>query len=135
MTHPDFNEAAWIGRWPPPWNMWQRRRDRLTYPLSTELGGYGSIEERQSTLRRAYFDLAARAKHDPTASIQFKDSYLQVNANPVEAMAILREHPLIEPELKVSGRDELVGFRVLGVTFGETFKGLVARLAKLSIKD
>ena len=50
-------------------------------------------------------------------------------------MAILREHPLIEPGLEGSGRDESIGFRVLGKTFGATLKGLVARLAKLSIKD
>ena len=31
VTHPDFNEAAWIERlWPPPWNKWRQRRDRLT---------------------------------------------------------------------------------------------------------
>ena len=105
------------------------------YPPPTELGGYGSPEERQSALRRAYRNLAARAKHDPTASIQFKESYLQVNADPVEAMDILREHPLIEPSLEGSGRDESVGFRVLGTTFRETLKGIVARLAKLSIKE
>ena len=50
-------------------------------------------------------------------------------------MAILREHPLIEPRLEGSGRDESVGFRVLGTTFRATLKGLVARLAKLSIKE
>ena len=60
---------------------------------------------------------------------------MQVNADPVEAMAILREHPLIEPGLEGSGRDESIGFRVLGTTFRATLKGLVARLAKLSIKE
>ena len=103
--------------------------------LQTELGGYGSPEERQSALRRAYYNLAARAKHDPTTSIQFKESYLHINADPVEALAILREHPLIEPALEGSGRDESIGFRVLGKTFRATLKGLVARLAKLSIKE
>ena len=50
-------------------------------------------------------------------------------------MAILREHPLIEPALEGSGIDESVGFRILGTTFRATLKGLVARLAKLSVKE
>ena len=129
MTHPDFNEAAWIER------LAQLEARPSYYPPPTELGGYGSPEERQSAQRRAYRALAARAKHDPTASIEFKESYLQVNADPVEAMDILRQHPLIEPKLEGSGRDVSVGFRVLGTTFRATLKGLVARLAKLSIKE
>ena len=72
----------------------------------------------------------------PTAtSIQFKESYLHINEDPVEALAILREHPLIEPALEGSGIDESVGLRILGNTFRATLRGLVARLAKLSIKE
>ena len=133
VTHPDFNEAAWIERLAAALEQVAAEGRPCYYPPPTELGGYGSPEERQSALRRAYRALAARAKHDPTASIQFKESYLQVNADRVEAMAILREHPLIEPRLEGSGRDESVGFRVLGTTFRATLKGLVARLAKLSV--
>ena len=135
MTHPDFDEAAWIERLAAALEQVAAEGRPSYYPPPTELGGYGSPEERQSALRRAYRALAAGAKHDPTASIQFKESYLQVNADPVEAMAILREHPLIEPRLEGSGRDESVGFRVLGTTFRATLKGLVARLAKLSVKE
>ena len=135
MTHPDFNEAAWIERLAAALEQVAAAGRPSYYPPPTELGGYGSSEERESALRPAYRALAARAKHDPTASIQFKESYLQVNEDPVEAMAILREHPLIEPALEGSGRDESIGFRVLGKTFRATLKGLVARLAKLSIKE
>ena len=135
MTQPDFNEAAWVERLAAALEQVAAEARPSYYPPPTELGGYGSPEERQSALRRAYCALAARAKHDPTASIQFKESYLQVNEDPVEAMAILREHPLIEPALEGSGRDESIGFRVLGKTFRATLKGLMARLAKLSIKE
>ena len=135
VTHPDFNEAAWIERLAAALEQVAAEARPSFYPPPTELGGYGSFEERQSALHRGYRDLAARAKHDPTASIQFKESYLRINADPVEATAILREHPLIEPALRGSGRDESVGFRILGKTFRATLKGLVARLAKLSIKE
>ena len=135
MTQPDFNGAAWIEGLAAALEQVAAEARPSYYPPPTELGGYGSPEERQSAQRRAYRALAARAKHDPTASIEFKESYLQVNADPVEAMDILRQHPLIEPKLEGSGRDVSVGFRVLGTTFRATLKGLVARLAKLSIKE
>ena len=106
MGREDFNQAAWIERLAAALEQVAAEARPSYYPLPSELGGYSSSEGRQSALRRAYRALAARAKHDPTASIQFKESYLQVNADPVEAMAILREHPLIEPALRSSGRDD-----------------------------
>ena len=135
MPPPYFNETAWIERLAAALEHVAAAARPSYYPPPTELGGYRSSDERQSALNRAYLDLAARAQYDPTASIQFKESYLQVNADPVEAMAILREHPLIAPALVGSGGEEAVGFRILGKTLRATLHGLVARLAKLSIKD
>ena len=74
VTHPDFDEAAWIERLAAALEQVAAEGRPSYYPPPTELGGYGSPEERQSALRRAYRALAARAKHDPTASIQFKAS-------------------------------------------------------------
>ena len=135
MTPPYFNKTAWIERLAAALEHVAAEAQPSYYPPPTELGGYRSSDERQSALNRAYRDLAARAQYDPTASIQFKESHLQVNADPVEAMAILREHPLIAPAVVDSGREEAVGFRILGKTLRATLHGLVARLAKLSIKD
>ena len=135
MTNSQFNEATWVERLAVALEPVAAAARPSYYPPPNELGGYGSSEERQSALNRAYRNLAARAKYDPTASIQFKDSYLQLKDEPVEAVAILREHPLIGTALEDSGGEESVGFRVLGSTFRATLKGLVARLAKLSIRD
>ena len=135
MTHSSFNEATWVERLAVALEQVAAAARPSYHPHPTDLGGYSSPEERQSALRRAYRALAARAKDDSTASIQFKESYLQVNEDPVEAMAILREHPLIESALEGSGRDESVGLRILGTTFRATLKGFVVRLAKLSIKE
>ena len=134
VTHPDFNEAAWIERLAAALEQ-VAAAEPSYYPLPTESGGYGSIDEFRSVLHSGYLDLAARAKQDPTAFIQFKESHLQVNEDPVEALAILRENPLIEPALEGSGIDESVGLRILGMTRGSNLKGLVARLAKLSVKE
>ena len=50
-------------------------------------------------------------------------------------MAILRKHPLMKPGLGGSTRDESFGFRVLGTSFSSSLRGLVERLAKLSVKE
>ena len=135
VTHPDFNEAAWIERLAAALEQVAAEGRPSYYPPPTELGGYGSPEERQSALRRAYRALAARAKHNPTASIQFKASRLRVETDPVDAIDILREHPLIEPGMRGSGKSEEVVFRILNGGFSSTSKGLVASLAKLSVKE
>ena len=58
-----------------------------------------------------------------------------VNADPAEAMTILREHPLIEPGLRGSGKSEVAVFRILNGGIPSNLKSLVASLAKLSIKE
>ena len=74
VTPPYFDETAWIERLAAALEHVAAEARPSYDPLPTELGGYDSPEERQSALRRAYRALAARAKHDPTASIQFKES-------------------------------------------------------------
>ena len=105
------------------------------YPPPPAMPGPRPIGEYWSALHRGYRALAAWAKHDPTASIHFKESRLWVKTDPAEAMTILREHPLIEPGLRGSGKSEEVVFRILNGGFSSSLKSLVASLAKLSIKE
>ena len=58
-----------------------------------------------------------------------------VRAEPVEAMAILRDHPLMEPGLEGSGKNEGVRFSIVGRMFRADLRGLVSALARLSIKE
>ena len=95
----------------------------------------GPIDESWAALHRGYRALAARAKLDPAASIQFKESHLWVTADPSEAMAIVREHPLIKPGLEGSGNNEGVQFRTLNTSHLSDLKSLVSYLAKLSVKE
>ena len=134
MTRSGFNPEAWIKRLATALEQVAAEAQPSYYPLPTETSGYRSSDERRSALRRGYGALAVRAKHDPIASIQFRESYLQIRSEPVEAMAILREHPLMKPGLEGSARNESVGFRVLGRSFSSNLRGLVERLAKLSVK-
>ena len=104
-------------------------------PLPPELPHYGPIDEYESIFNRGYRSLAARAKHDPIALSQFKESSLQIKTDPAEARAILREHPLMKSGLVGSGKNEAVQFRVLNVGFRADLNSLVAHLAKLSVKE
>ena len=135
MTRQAFNEAEWIEDLAVALEQVAAEAQPSYYPLPVETSGYRSSAERRSVLRRGYGALAARAKHDPTASIQFRESYLQIRSEPVEAIAILRKHPLMKPGLEGSARDESIGFRVLGRSFSSNLRGLVERLAKLSVKE
>ena len=80
-------------------------------------------------------DLAARAKYDPVAATRFNESRLSVNTDPWEAMAVLREHPLIRPVLEDSGQDEGVRYVTLNTKRRSSLRQLVLSLAKLSIKE
>ena len=135
MTRQAFNEAEWIEDLAVALEQVAAEAQPSYYPLPVETSGYRSSAERRSVLRRGYGALAARAKHDPTASIQFRESYLQIRSEPVEAIAILRKHPLMKPGLEGSARDESIGFRVLGRSFSSNLRGFVERLAKLSVKE
>ena len=135
MIRSVFNPEAWIKRLASALEEVAAEAQHSYYPLPAETSGYRSSDERLSALRRGYGALAARAKHDPIASIQFKESYLRISSEPVDAVAILRKHPLMKPGLEGSARNESVGFRVLGKSFSSNLSGLVKRIAKLSVKE
>ena len=135
MTHPDFNEAAWIERLAADLEQVAAEAEPSYSPPPPAIHGLRPVGEYWSALHRGYRSLAERAKHDPTASIQFKASRLRVETDPVDAIDILRGHPLIEPGLRGSGKSEEVVFRILNGGFSSTSKGLVASLAKLSVKE
>ena len=134
LTHPDFNEAAWIKRLAAALEQVAAEAEPSYSALPPEIPRSGRLEEYLSALHRGYRALAERAKHDPTASIQFKASRLRVETDPVDAIAILREHPLIAPGLRGSGKSEEVVFRILNGGFSSTLKGLVASLANFRSK-
>ena len=135
MTHSNFNDAAWIERLAAALEYVAAEARPSYSPLPPEIRGPGRIDEYWTVLHRGYRALAVRAKHDPTASVQFVDSYLQVNADPLEAMAILREHPLMTPGLEGSGKNEGLRVSVLSRQGRLDLTGLVSSLAKLSVKE
>ena len=99
MTHLDFNEEAWIARLAATLEHVAAEAEPSYSPLPPDIPRSGRIDEFWSALHRGYRALAARAKYDPVASMQLKESHLWVKTDPVEAMTILREHPLTKPGL------------------------------------
>ena len=135
MTYPIFNEATWIERLAAALEQVAVGARPSYSPLPPAIPGLRPIGERWEVLHSGYRALAARAKHDPTAAVQFRESRLSVTAEPVEAMAILREHPLVKSGLKGSGTNEGFGFWFLNRPVGLHLKPLVLSLAKLSVKE
>ena len=135
MTHPDFNEAAWIERLAAALERVAAEARPSYSPLPPDIPRSGRIDEFWSALHRGYRALAARAKHDPAASLQFEESHLWVKTDPVEAMTILREHPLMKPGLEGSGMNEGVRLKILNRMHRSDLKWLVSCLAKLSVKE
>ena len=135
VTSANFNEAVWIEHLAAALEQVAAEAEPSYSSPPPALPGPRPIGERWSALHRGYRALAARAKFDPTASIQFKASSLWVNKDPAEAMTILREHPLIEPGLRGSGMSEVVVFGILNEEFSSNLKLLVESLAKLSVKE
>ncbi len=135
MTHQDFNEAAWIERLAAALEQVAAEARPSYSPLPSDIPRSGRIDEYWSALNRGYRALAARAKHDPSALIQFKESHLWVNGYPAEAMTILREHPLMKPGLEGSGENEGVRLWTLNSMHRSDLMLLVSFLAKLSVKE
>ena len=135
MTPPHFDEQAWIARLAAALEQVAAEAEPSYSPRPPDIPRSGPIDEYSSALHRGYRALAARAKFDPEAAVQFKESQLWMRADPIEAMAILREHPLIGRGLEGSGRDEGVRTRVLNAGRKSGLKGLVLSLAKLSVKE
>ena len=135
MTPPDFNAGAWIERLAAALEEVAVEARPSYSPLPSDILRHGRIDEHWSALHRGYRVLAARARHDSTASIQFEESHLWVEADPAEAMTILREHPLIKPGLKGSGSNEVVRLMILNRQSSSDLMWLVSCLAKLSVKE
>ena len=135
MTHPNLNEAVWIERLAAALEQVAADARPSYSPLPPDLPRRGRIDVYESILHRGYRDLAARAKLDPAAAVQFKESHLWVDAHPAQAIAILKEHPLIEAGLEGSGTNEGVRFRTLNSQHRAELEWLVSCLAKLSVKE
>lgn len=130
-----FNAADWIGRLAAALED-VAAQARPAFPFSSETPHYGPLDEYWPGIHRQYRDLAARAKHDPAAAKLFAGSYLWLKSDPIEARAILREHPLLRPGLIGSSKREGVGF-ILPThdRFHIDLKSLVSHLAKRAMKD
>ncbi|MXW78225.1 MAG: hypothetical protein F4Z57_04410 [Gemmatimonadetes bacterium] len=142
FTQPDkqangtaFNAADWIDRLAAALED-VAAQARPAFPFSLETPHYGPLDEYWPSIHRQYRDLAARAKHDPAAEQLFAESPLWLKSDPIEARAILREHPLLRLGLIGSGKCEGVGF-ILATRdwFHVELKSLVSHLAKRAMKD
>ncbi|MDE2703849.1 MAG: hypothetical protein OXI35_02195, partial [Gemmatimonadota bacterium] len=142
FTQPDkqangtaFNAADWIGRLAAALED-VAAQARPAFPFSPETPHYGPLDEYWPSIHRQYRDLAARAKHDPAAEQLFAESPLWLKSDPIEARAILREHPLLRLGLIGSGKREGVGFILAKRDwFHVELKSLVSHLAKRVMKD
>jgi hypothetical protein len=130
-----FNAAAWIDRLAAALED-VAAQARPAFPFSPETPHYGPLDEYWPSIHRQYRDLAARARHDPAAAQRFAESHLWLKSDPVEARAILREHPLLRPGLIGSGKREGIGF-ILPTRdwFHVDLKSLVSHLAKRAMED
>ena len=134
MTQP-FDAANWLGRLATALED-VAAQARPSCSFAPETPHYGPLDEYWPNIHRQYRDLAARAKHDPDAAKIFAESHLWLKSDPVEARAILREHPLLRPGLIGWSKREGVGF-ILSTHdwFHVDLKSLVAHLAKRAMKD
>ncbi len=130
-----FNAAAWIGRLAAALEDVVAQA-RPAFPFSPETPHCGPLDEYWPNINQQYRDLAARAKHDPAAAQLFAESPLWLKSDPIEARAILREHPLLRPGLIGSGKREGVGFTLAKRDwFHVELKSLVSHLAKRAMED
>ena len=130
-----FNAAAWISRLAAALEN-VAAQARPSFPFAPETPHYGPLDEYWPNINQQYQALAARAKHDPAAAKLFAESPLWLKSYPVEARAILREHPLLRPGLIGSGKLEGIGFILFTRDwFHVDLKSLVAHLAKRAMQD
>ena len=135
MTDPSFDETDWIARFSRALEDVAANARPSYSPLPPEMMRSGLGDEYWNALHRGYRTLAARAKHDATAATQFNESNLWLDSDPLEAMAILRQHPLVKPGLVGTGKNEGVEFRILNGGFRSDLSFVVSCLAKLSVKE
>ena len=130
-----FDAADWIGRLAAALEDIAAQA-RPAFPFSPETPHYGPLDEYWPNIHQQYRALAARAKHDLEAAKTFAESHLWLKSDPIEARAILREHPLLRPGLIGLSKGEGVGF-ILPTHdwFHVELKSLVSHLAKRALKD
>ena len=133
--HATFNEAAWIARFGAALEAVAADARPSISLNQHDLRHVSSSQGYWEAVRGEYRALAARARHDPEAAKQFKESHLWIDKDSSEARGILREHPLIAPGLVGTGQDEKVVGRMLNRGSGGTLKWLVKCLSKLSVKE
>lgn len=93
------------------------------------------IEVYRAASDRAYRTLAMRARVDVQAAAEFAKSYLRVDDEPVEAMSILREHPVVKLAPEVPDGNKTIRFWLANRGLGTELKTFVLNLAKLSFRD
>ena len=135
MTDPSFDESDWIARLARALEDVAANARPSYSPLPPEIMRSGPHDEYWHALHRGYRALAARAKHDARAAEQFNESHLRLDSDPLEAMAILRQHPLVEPALTGTGANQGVEFRILNKHLQSDLSFVVSCLAKLSVKE
>ena len=135
MTDPSFDETDWITRLARALEDVTANARPSYSPLPPEIMRSRSEDEYRDALHHGYRALAARAKHDAWAAKLFDESHLWLDSKPLEAMAILRQHPLVKPGLAGTDVNEGVQFRIVGNTFQSDLSFVVSYLAKLSVKE
>ena len=131
----NFDEQDWMGRLAAAVERVAAEARPSYWQGSRPMAGLRQAGEYEPALHRQYRALAARAKRDPTAAAQFKQSSLRFDAKPVEAIAILKEHPQVQSALSGGSNSESIHHNVLNQMLGLGLKDLVLSLAKLSIKE
>lgn len=133
MTPTNFDEVAWIRRFGAVLEEVAANARPQYSPQPPEIRGVLPIKVARSLLHQGYRSLAARAKHDAASLRQFNKSRLWLQADPVEARAILAEHPLAKTWLLPPGGDKTV--MILNRSYGPEEAWLVKCLAKLAVKE
>ena len=125
MRRPQFDHARWIGRLAtaletlaPTVTPW--------IPAPPDNTCLISFDE--------YCALADHAKHHLGSRDIFEKSHLSLDKDPKEAIAILREHPLIQPGLTDSAQDDALGMVLFTSWLRLSLKSLVLDLTKHAIK-
>ena len=135
MTDPAFDELDWIARLARALEDVAANARPSYSPLPPTIMRSGRLDGYWPALHRGYRALAASAKQDATAAKQFDESRLSLDSDPLEAVAILRQHPLIKPGLLDVGANEDLGFIIPTMSSQISLSFLVSSLAKLSVKE
>ena len=135
MTHPDFNEAAWVERLAAALEQVAAEARPSYSPPPPSIPGLRPIR-RIFVSPPSWLSRPRRTGEIRSEGLNpVQASHLWVDGVPVEAMAILREHPFIKPGLEGSGENERLRVSMLNTMGSSSLEWLVSCLAKLSIKE